>query len=337
MLKVRLQIVKHVTSLTTAGYTELKDLRKTYQSLISGATAHLFNTSTDSNEERTTPVPAPPAATSAKLEQAVKRIEAQYAVHWECCDVLIDLADGTDEDTPGATAARRERCISMMPTTNGSPDRSAARSQNASIATTHLSDEAIMSPQFRQMELLQGMLGHTMSRTSEVNLKAPEPQPVIHTKINKPAPQAPSRSNIFGIRDFLRALKKEAIGPGKSTLSPPSNEDRRSVSDPLRSSTSGSSAPSWSAFDSDEEEEEDWDRSSDSSGEAMATPHKLNMSRSRTMSVTTTTTSNAGAPPWPLNSKLSLTTEAMPSLLAYLLEVKERCSSCLTELRGITV
>lgn len=270
-------------------------------------------------------------------------MEAQYAVHWECCDVLIDLADGTEEDAPGATTARRERCISMMPTTNGSPDRSARR-QNASMANSPLTDEALLSPQFRQMELLQGMLGQTMSRTSEHNLKSQQPAvpspAVVDTKISKPAPQASSKANIFGIRDYLRALKKEAIGPSKiATLSPPTNVDeRRTVSDPLRSSASGSSAPtSCSAFDSDDEEEEDWDRSSDSSDEAMATPLKLNMSRSRTMSVTTTTTSNAATPPWPMNSKLALTTEAMPSLLAYLTEVKERCTSCLSELRGITV
>lgn len=285
-----------------------------------------------------------PVATSAKLENAVKRIEAQFAVHWECCNVLIDLADGTEDDTPESTAARRERCVSMMPI-SGSPAK-VSRPFADDHEDPSASVENILSPQMRQMELLQGMLGDQsrLYRASESSLKqqTASPQLVVQPPVPTAKPRPVQRTSIFGIRDFLKALRKENAGNKASSLAAPilhAQDERRSVSDPLRSSTNSSPIKVAAVLDSsDGEEEEDWDQSSSgSSDDTSRTPSsKLNMPRSRTMSVTTTV-AGSNAPPFPLNSKLKLSSEAMPSLIAYLGEVKEKCMACLTELRGITV
>lgn len=137
---------------------------------------------------------------------------------------------------------------------------------------------------------------------------------------------------------------------------------RRSVSDPTRSLTPSSSRygslrrrqpPSSAALhtppkqqqqrysragSASSEEEEDWDEES-SPPSAVGTISAAGGGGGRAMIVRTRTQSSAGGAGGggEGGERMVLTTEAMPSLLLKVGEVKERCEECVARLKGLTV
>jgi len=272
----------------------------------------------------------------AKVEQSFKKIEQQYMMHWECCDVLIDLADGSEDDKPTSALPPRDRCISMMPIGSSSPARPSSVFPNPADLDNTV---GLRSPPSRHMEILQTWLGKLSEESNTQPTSGGVSRVVMDDAPPSKSAYKPEQVKpIFSIRDFLRALRREPTllrveaKVNSNSLNVNKLDERRAVSDPLRNSTRTSAPPN-----EDSDEEEDWDRSSSSSGGSnAATPKRPSICRSRTMSAKTDSVSIVGAS-FPTNLKLSLTAEAMPALLVYLSEVKERCSACLVELRNMTV
>jgi hypothetical protein len=283
---------------------DLKDLRRTYKTLVS-ATANPPELLAPGKKRV-------PDAVSLKFCGAVKRIELQYAVYWECCDVLVDLADGTDDFTT-SSQQRRDRCVSMFPQPSSDLDLSLAAPANP------LTETAPQSADERHVELLQRMLEakHVKkAKSSQSQLSASTSR--LPSQTLSPAA---SKTSGFNIRDFLRSLKKDSVARKRSAY--PIMAESPLVRSRL-------------AHQSGEEADEDWDASSSSSEEAAPVPTGKELTRARTMSNTTSDSASATAP-FATDTKLVLSTETMPTLLAYLGEVKERCSACLQELKSVTI
>ena len=134
-------------------------------------------------------------------------------------------------------------------------------------------------------------------------------------------------------------------------------EPRRTVSDPVRSPSPSKHATGGFMYDSDDD---DWDRSSSSpsrSPDVRTSPPPTDFNSNATISnrwpspprllaadgparartYSTNSVATAHRMPWSAGAQLVLTTDAMPTLLAYLGEVRDRCQTCLLELRGATV
>ncbi|ORY88456.1 hypothetical protein BCR35DRAFT_301592 [Leucosporidium creatinivorum] len=176
-----------------------------------------------------------------------------------------------------------------------------------------------------------------------------------------------SRAGVSGIKDFLLRLRLKASEELAASVNTPQlnqlaraggtapEDARRSVSDPTRSLTPSSSRygslrrrqpPSsslqtppkqqqrWSRAGSSSSEEEDWDKES-SPPSAVGTISAAGGGGGRAMMVRTRTQSSAGGVE--MGERMVLTTEAMPSLLLKVGEVKERCEECVGRLKGLTV
>ncbi|KAI5478069.1 hypothetical protein MNV49_005532 [Pseudohyphozyma bogoriensis] len=229
----------------------------------------------------------------------------------------------------------------------------------------------------RQREMLRGVLTPPSKGASLPSRGPPAPRPSLgilepsNRSSSAPTPSLPSstpnaapllrqqrdirrvsRAGVSGIKDFLLRLKlkspEDGVGvpvPDIPRLEVPDQRasPRRSVSNPVRSETPAGDAsripqrprPLSGGSSS---EEEDWDlqltpdaspRStivSPSTPQAQMGMSGLGMRRSRTQS---TTVGN--------ETKMVLTTEAMPSLLLKVREVSERCSECIGRLKALTV
>ncbi|BGP29118.1 hypothetical protein JCM10296v2_000856 [Rhodotorula toruloides] len=180
-----------------------------------------------------------------------------------------------------------------------------------------------------------------------------------------PASRRASRTGVFGIREFLLRLRSRATeelaasvladpqlvsaGQGESDLAP---APRRSVSDPTyrprhlsRPTPAVSIAPPFlahpprTASNSTSDSDEDWDLEFSPPRPASvlqlaAEDSTASLSRryGRTSSVAGVPGKTATA-----DAKLVLTTEAMPSLLEKVREVREACETCIGLLKGLTV
>ncbi|KAK4702432.1 hypothetical protein P7C70_g3791, partial [Phenoliferia sp. Uapishka_3] len=140
-----------------------------------------------------------------------------------------------------------------------------------------------------------------------------------------------SKAGVTGIKDFLLRLKLKASEEHGATFLrsgtfPDDTAGRRSVSSPTASrvATPTRSASRRSRSRTSSDEDEDWDKQSSPETSPVGTEFR----RSRTQS-----TKVAGVD----GDRMALTTEAMPSLLLKVKEVHERCSECVTRLKGLTV
>ncbi|BGO96893.1 hypothetical protein NBRC10513v2_000832 [Rhodotorula toruloides] len=180
-----------------------------------------------------------------------------------------------------------------------------------------------------------------------------------------PASRRVSRTGVFGIREFLLRLRSRAAeelaasvqtdphlvpaGPAESDLAP---APRRSVSDPTDRPRQGSrptpavsiappflAHPIRTASNSTSDSDEDWDLEFSPPRPASVlqlaaedTTASLSRRHGRTSSVAGVPGKTASA-----DSKLVLTTEAMPNLLEKVREVREACETCIGLLKGLTV
>ncbi|EMS19365.1 uncharacterized protein RHTO_04557 [Rhodotorula toruloides NP11] len=189
--------------------------------------------------------------------------------------------------------------------------------------------------------------------------------PSLSPEKPSPASRRVSRTGVFGIREFLLRLRSRATeelaasvqtdpqlvsaGQAESDVAP---APRRSVSDPTyrsrhvsRPTPAVSVAPPMSrhaprtASNSTSDSDEDWDLEfSPPRGASVLqlaaedTTSSLSRRHGRTSSVAGVRGKTASA-----DAKLVLTTEAMPSLLEKVREVREACETCIGLLKGLTV
>ncbi|GAA5911958.1 hypothetical protein JCM6882_004725 [Rhodosporidiobolus microsporus] len=210
---------------------------------------------------------------------------------------------------------------------------------------------------------------HTVSPTSARKPPLPPPPRVAVT----PSSRRVSRAGVFGIREFLLRLRSKAteelaasvgtlpISPADEQPSPPSSSSaspaRRSVSDPASrphtptsSSARGlglgapptvpstlSSARRFSSSSSSDSGS-DWDADlsppRNSLIEQVEEVTGSMRARGRTVSVGTAAGLGAGGG---VKELMILTTEAMPSLVEKVREVREKCEACVGLLKGLTV
>lgn len=133
---------------------------------------------------------APAGEASGRSGQDLNKLQTEYAIWWECADVLVTLGEGSSTgegkaDSPAMSASRRDRCVSMMPmsstssirTTHGStpplpslPDfirpteTASASSSSGPGFDLDLLDVASMSADERQIQILRGMLSPAESK-----------------------------------------------------------------------------------------------------------------------------------------------------------------------------
>lgn len=148
-----------------------------------------------------------------------------------------------------------------------------------------------------------------------------------------------SRASIVGIRDFLRGFRRSSfIGPASTSDSPqPAPAALVESPRPTLTVETAVASPRVANGDSDE----DWDRSSSDEEGASATGSPVasrHRHRERTVSAAssallspTSTVAGAGG------QRFALSTDNMPTLLEHLEHVRERCRTCLGELRTLTV
>lgn len=115
--------------------TELKRLRKVYRGLVNSVSPTLLSaalsnaslsTSLDARAEASPSPPPLPSDTTARVDNLMARVALDYSRWWEIADVLINLADGAEEDEKeggSENGIRRERCKSEQTIGTGSPPR----------------------------------------------------------------------------------------------------------------------------------------------------------------------------------------------------------------------
>lgn len=110
-------------------------MRKVYRGLVNSVSSTLLSinlsnasplTSLDARAEASPSPPPLPSDTTARVDNLMARVALDYSRWWEIADVLINLADGAEEDEQeGGTenGNMRERCKSEQNIGSGSPPR----------------------------------------------------------------------------------------------------------------------------------------------------------------------------------------------------------------------
>lgn len=117
------------------GVEELKRLRKVYRSLVTTDRMSLdmssnlsakVSSSTGTRADASPSPPPVPVDTSARVDNLMTRVAMDYRKWWEIADVLINLADGAEEDDTSdgkGKSPTRERCKSEMTVSSVSPPK----------------------------------------------------------------------------------------------------------------------------------------------------------------------------------------------------------------------
>lgn len=283
-----------------------------------------------------------PGPSLRKSSRLIDRIQQQNAIYWECCDVLIDLAEGTEQF--GTGTPRRDRCVSMVAAVRPSPSKKAQRKSKQDG---------------RHLELLKEMLGNDQ----ELQPPAPKVSPkTSKTSLNlkRSLSRDPgqkggndnssifsrrdtaSRINIFSIRDFLHNLRRHARHGAAACDEQATEPSRppmanRTASEPPRTPTRKSprqkqKEPAREGEREGSSEEEDWDQSSGSDSSSLrrwatvdspVKKHQSDQGHNREPQ------RGAGA------NRMALDGTNLPKLLEYLEHVNARCTACLAELEAI--
>ena len=142
-----------------------------------------------------------------------------------------------------------------------------------------------------------------------------------------------SRASIVGIRDFLRGFRRSSFIVPASAPDSPQPAALVESPQPTMALSPAVASPRAANGDSDE----DWDRSSSDGESATGSPvvsrqrprERIDSAASSVLRSPTSTVAHG--------QRFALSTDNMPTLLEHLEHVRERCRTCLSELRTLTV
>lgn len=282
-----------------------------------------------------------PSPSLRKSSRLIDRIQQQNAIYWECCDVLIDLAEGTDEFATGTP--RRDRCVSMVAAVRPSPSKKAQRKSKQDGRHLELLKEMLGNNQ--ELEPLAPKVSPKASKTS-LNLKRSLSRDPAQKGGNDSSSifskrDTASRINIFSIRDFLHNLRRTTRHRGATCdeeVTEPSRPAmaKRTASEPpvtpkRKSPRQKQKEPTREGEGEESSSEEDWDRLSGSDSSSLRRWATVNSPVKHQSDQGHKRESQRGTGA----NRMALDGTNLPKLLEYLEHVNVRCTTCLAELEVI--